>query len=102
MIVESLRLRVTACKSERQLAFDEFVDFDVYRRADSRVEWLERVFVVEESWRHRVRVVAEERLKSLMDLPGYMHPTKLVNRRVDTGVRRFAGYLGVVRRLLEA
>ena len=100
MIDEGLRLGIAAGEAESQIAFGEFVDLDLERSAQRRVE-RQQPAIVEIARGHRIGIGAKKRLDALVHRAEHVNPAELMNRSVDAGTWRLFCILGVVGRRLE-
>src|SRR5690348_11887481 len=102
MVHECLGLRETSCEAEFEAHFLEWLDINVNRNAELRINGLKRGIVVKESWRDHVCVRSEERLGALMEGAGHVQPAEFMDRRIDRGGCGLLIVLGMVARRLEA
>src|SRR6516165_6051978 len=101
MAHEGLRLSVAASETHRDSPTLEGLYIDRGRHREGGIQRKERSGSIEIARRNSVGVLTHERFEALMHQSGHMHPTKLMDGRVNAGIRRFLRVLSVVAGMLE-
>src|SRR5262249_25393944 len=102
MAHERLRLSETAREGDGELACLERCDLDIDSAAERRIEWQQRLAIVEIARRYRIGIDSLCWVDPLVDRAGDVHPAEFVDGGVERRQCRLARVLRVVAGDLEA